>query len=90
MVWWRAASAAVTLILVAEDASYPLGLDRSQFASAINKLPEAERLVITLAYYEGLNDVDIAAALQENEGRIAEIRESGLRRVAADLGIPSA
>ena len=53
---------------MAEYVSYPLGLDRSQFASAIDKLPEAEKLIITLEYYEGLKDVDIAAALQENVG----------------------
>ena len=72
------------------SSSFPFGLDRAQFTSAVNKLPEAEKLVMTLSYYEGLNDVDIAAALQENERRIAEIRESALQRVAGDLGIPPA
>ena len=76
--------------LVTGNSSNPLGLDRTQLASAISCATLREKLVLTLAYYEELTDAQIAAALNEDKERILEVRESGLRRIAAELGIEPA
>jgi len=48
---------------------------------AINQLPERERLVIALYYYEGLKFTEIAKVLELSEGRISQIHSDVLRQL---------
>jgi RNA polymerase sigma factor for flagellar operon FliA len=45
-------------------------LDREKLAKVLDQLPEAEKLVVTLAYFEGLADSEIAVALGDSEARV--------------------
>jgi RNA polymerase sigma factor for flagellar operon FliA len=47
-------------------------------AEAINRLPERDRLVLTLYYYEGLTLVEIAAVLGVTESRVCQIRTKAI------------
>lgn len=53
---------------------------------AIEELPEREKLVIALYYYEELKQDEIALILQLSEARISQIRRSALERLRARLG----
>lgn len=52
---------------------------------AINHLPERERLVIALYYYEGLKFAEIAKVLELSEGRISQIHSDVLRQLRNKL-----
>jgi len=52
---------------------------------AINQLPERERLVIALYYYEGLKFTEIAKVLELSEGRISQIHSDVLRQLRNKL-----
>ena len=52
---------------------------------AINRLPERERLVIALYYYEGLKFAEIAKVLELSEGRISQIHSDVLRQLRNTL-----
>ena len=49
--------------------------------AAIMRLPKYERLVITLFYFEDLNDVAIARVLERDVAEITELRARGIRRI---------
>lgn len=58
-------------------------------AGAIAALPERDRLVVTLHYYEGLSQRDIAAVLNLSESRVSQIHASvvgELRRAMGQAG----
>src|SRR4051812_36950541 len=57
-------------------------------AEAINKLPEAEKLVMTLAVYEGLTDAEIAATVTESEATVTALHESALQHLAEAAPAP--
>ncbi len=59
----------------------------SQLASSIAALPERERTVLVLYFYEELNLRQIADILHLTESRISQIRTSALRRLRSDMTI---
>lgn len=50
-------------------------------AESIDKMPEKERLVISLFYYEGLTQVEIAEVLNLTKGRISQIHSKAILRM---------
>lgn len=52
---------------------------------AIEKLPEKERLVITLYYYEEMTMKDIGKALKITESRVCQLHSSAILRLHAKL-----
>ena len=61
------------------------GQTREELAAAIQTLPEKERLVLTLYYFEELTLKEIGLALGVVESRVSQIRASALRRLRAAL-----
>ena len=58
---------------------------RAMLAEVIDSLPEKERLVITLYYYEGLLLKEIADILQVTESRVSQIHSKVLAKMRARL-----
>ncbi len=56
-----------------------------EVANALEKLPEKERLVITLYYYEGLNLKEISYVLGVTESRVSQIHGKALGMLRALL-----
>lgn len=54
-------------------------------ASAINKLPERERIVVSLYYYEGLTMREIGEALSVTESRVCQLHTKAILRLRARL-----
>lgn len=54
-------------------------------SSCIDKMPEKERLVITLLYYEELSQVEIAEVLNLTKGRISQIHSKAILRIRQAL-----
>ncbi|MDR3310589.1 MAG: FliA/WhiG family RNA polymerase sigma factor [Oscillospiraceae bacterium] len=59
---------------------------RESLAVAIEALPEKERLVITLYYYDGLLLREIADMLGITESRVSQIHSKALARMSVKLG----
>ncbi len=55
-------------------------------AEAIERLPEKERLVVTLYYYEGLTAKEISQVLGVSQSRISQLHGKALLRLRAWLG----
>mgnify|MGYP005827885431 CR=1 FL=1 len=53
---------------------------RKLLAECIDKMPEKERLVITLMYFEELSQVEIAEILGLTKGRISQIHSQAINR----------
>lgn len=53
---------------------------------AIDKLPEKERLVITLYYYEELTLKEISAIMKVSESRISQLHTKAILRLKGKLG----
>jgi RNA polymerase sigma factor for flagellar operon FliA len=51
----------------------------------IASLPEQQRRVLALYYYEELNLRQVGEVLQVSESRVSQIRSQALRRLRADL-----
>ena len=49
-------------------------------ADCIEQMPEKERLVVTLLYYEELSQVEIAEVLNLTKGRISQIHSQAILR----------
>ena len=62
------------------------GETRQRLIDAIEELPEKERMVLTLYYYEELNMKEIGLILGVVESRISQIHSSALRRLRPMLG----
>jgi len=62
---------------------------RELLADAIADLPERERLVFTLYYYEGLETSEIALVLEETLFAVVQLHVSTLGRLKARLADPS-
>lgn len=58
---------------------------RQHLAEAIAALPERERLVITLSYYEELTMKEIAQVLTVSESRVSQMRSSAVLKIRASL-----
>lgn len=54
-------------------------------ADAINRLPEREKLVISLYYYEGLNMREIGEVLNVTESRVCQLHTRAIFRLKARL-----
>jgi RNA polymerase sigma factor for flagellar operon FliA len=54
---------------------------------AIEELPEKERLVLTLSYYEELSMKEIGEVLGVVESRVSQIRSAGIARLRAAMGV---
>lgn len=54
-------------------------------AAAIDALPERERLVIALYYYEGLTLREIGATLEVSESRVSQIHTKAIMRLRSKL-----
>ncbi|WP_052404824.1 sigma-70 family RNA polymerase sigma factor [Bacillus rubiinfantis] len=54
---------------------------RKIIAGSIDEMPENERLVLTLLYYEGLTQVEIAEVLNLTKGRISQIHSKAIIRL---------
>ena len=59
--------------------------ERAGMRAALGRLPERERLVLSLYYYEELNLRQIAEVLKVTESRISQIRSQALRRLRGHL-----
>ncbi|MGH8875404.1 MAG: RNA polymerase sigma factor WhiG [Acidimicrobiia bacterium] len=55
------------------EAAYQIEETKRVLADAINRLPDRERLVITLYYYEGLTLAEIGGVLGVTESRVCQI-----------------
>ncbi|RUM87100.1 MAG: FliA/WhiG family RNA polymerase sigma factor [Thermodesulfatator sp.] len=80
----------VESLLAAEDEEDPfekLGLKElaEALAQAISELPEKERLVITLYYYEGLTMKEIGRVMGYTESRISQLHSQALLRLRGQL-----
>jgi RNA polymerase sigma factor for flagellar operon FliA len=62
---------------------------RQRLIDAIEELPEKERLVLTLYYYEELTMREIGATLGVVESRVSQIHSGAIRRVRASLAAGS-
>lgn len=51
----------------------------------IDKMPEKERMVITLFYYEGLSQIEIADVLSLTKGRISQLHSKAVLRIRQSL-----
>ncbi|WEG11222.1 FliA/WhiG family RNA polymerase sigma factor [Pullulanibacillus sp. KACC 23026] len=54
---------------------------KTLMADVIDQMPEKERLVISLFYYEGLSKVEIADVLNLTKGRISQIHTKAILRL---------
>ena len=54
-------------------------------ARAINTLPEVEKIVVTLYYYEGLTLVEIGQVLGVTESRICQMHTKAVLQLRAKL-----
>jgi RNA polymerase sigma factor FliA len=57
-------------------------------AEAISRVPDRERLVLTLYYYEGLTLSEIGDVLGVTESRVCQIHTKGILQLRARLGEP--
>jgi RNA polymerase sigma factor for flagellar operon FliA len=58
-----------------------------RLADAIEELPEKERMVLTLYYYEELTMKEIGLALGVVESRVSQIHSSAVLRLRASMGV---
>ena len=61
---------------------------REMVADAITSLPEREKLVITLYYYEDLTLREIGEVLGVTESRVSQLHTKAILRLKARLGAP--
>jgi len=57
-------------------------------ADAINRMPDRERLVLTLYYYEGLTLAEIGSVLGVTESRVCQIHTKAILQLRARLADP--
>jgi len=61
-----------------------------RLADAIEDLPEKERMVLTLYYYEELTMKEIGLALGVVESRVSQIHSSAVLRLRSAMGVHAA
>ena len=57
-------------------------------ADAINRMPDRERLVLTLYYYEGLTLAEIGGLLGVTESRVCQIHTKAILQLRGRLAEP--
>jgi RNA polymerase sigma factor for flagellar operon FliA len=57
-------------------------------ADGINRMPDRERLVLTLYYYEGLTLAEIGSVLGVTESRVCQIHTKAILQLRARLAEP--
>ncbi|MCH8971800.1 MAG: FliA/WhiG family RNA polymerase sigma factor [Acidobacteria bacterium] len=62
---------------------------RRGLAEAVNRLPERERLVVTLYYYEGMTLAEIGGVLGVTESRVCQIHAKTMMSLRNRLGDPA-
>jgi RNA polymerase sigma factor for flagellar operon FliA len=62
---------------------------RHLLADAINRMPDRERLVLTLYYYEGLTLAEIGKVLSVTESRVCQIHTKAIFQLRARLSDPA-
>lgn len=76
--------------LIPSEENVSLDLEKKHakelLTEAIEKLPEKERLVIALVYYEGLNLTEIAEVLELSTSRISQLHSKAILRLRGRLG----
>ncbi|MBT2657846.1 FliA/WhiG family RNA polymerase sigma factor [Bacillus sp. ISL-18] len=66
---------------VSHERKTQMGEFRHLLASCIDKMPEKEKIVLSLLYYEGLTQVEIAEAMNLTKGRISQIHSQAIMRL---------
>ena len=69
--------------------------DKRELIGTLNRLPERERMIVTLHYFEGVPLQEIAKSLGVTESRVSQLHTRALRMMregieAADLAVASA
>lgn len=70
---------------VSQDRNLLMAEFQKLVAQSIEKMPEKERLVITLFYYEGLSQIEIAEVLSLTKGRISQLHSKAVMRMRQSL-----
>jgi len=60
---------------------------REILADAISKLPEKEKMVITLYYFEDLTLKEISAIMKVSESRISQLHTKAILRLRVSLHV---
>lgn len=60
--------------------------DRDAIADAIASLPESERMVVALYYYENLSEDEIAKVLRASTRRVKQLRTTAVLQLRVKLG----
>ncbi|MFD0824945.1 sigma-70 family RNA polymerase sigma factor [Neobacillus sp. M.A.Huq-85] len=66
---------------ISQERQMQMGEFKKLMAECIDKMPENERLVITLLYYEGLTQIEIADIMNLTKGRISQIHSRAILRL---------
>ncbi|MDR7000950.1 FliA/WhiG family RNA polymerase sigma factor [Neobacillus niacini] len=66
---------------ISQERQMQMGEFKKLMAECIDMMPEKERLVITLLYYEGLTQIEIAEILNLTKGRISQIHSRAILRL---------
>lgn len=67
--------------------AHALALDHKRAVEALAKLPEAQRAVLVLGYFEGLSSSEIAAELDLPIGTVKSRVAAGMRALRSTLGV---
>lgn len=70
---------------ISQDKELQIKEFKKIMASSIEKMPEKERLVISLLYYEGVSQVEIAEIMNLTKGRISQIHSKAILRLRQSL-----
>lgn len=58
---------------------------RAALIQAIDRLPEREKLLLSLQFQEDLNQKEIAAVMEVTEGRVSQLRSQAIARIRVSL-----
>lgn len=73
--------------ILSQDKQMQMKEFKEAIATSIDKMTEKEKLVISLFYYEGLSQVEIAEVLDLTKGRISQIHSRALVRLRQSLSL---
>jgi RNA polymerase sigma factor for flagellar operon FliA len=69
--------------------AFEVGEMKHLLADAINRMPDRERLVLTLYYYEGLTLAEIGTILSVTESRVCQIHTKAILQLRGRLAEPA-